>query len=54
MTRPVITPANIRRESTPYKIRRTIIRWLVAVTVIIAGPVVFVHIFDPALNPLIP
>ena len=51
--RPAITPANLRRQQTGYKIRRTITRWLVTATLIVLTPVVFVYTFDPALNPFI-
>lgn len=53
MTRPAIDPENIRRQSRSYKTFRTIRKWTVIYLIAIAIGVVYVHIFDPALNPFI-
>lgn len=49
--RPAIDPATIRRNQ--HKPLRTIGNWFAAYTTFAAAVIVFVHIFDPALNPFI-
>ena len=49
----MIDPRNIRRQQTNHRTRRTLTRWMFAYLIAIAIAVVFVHLFDPALNPYI-
>lgn len=51
MNRPGINPANIRRQSTPAKVACTIARFLFWIALAVLAALVYVHIFDPALNP---
>lgn len=52
MTRPAIDPDNIRRQSTPYKVTRTIARGAFWVTVTLATTVLFIGI--ASIDSLIP
>ena len=49
--RPAIDPRNIRLQQTSHRIRRTLTRWVFAYLIAITIAVVFVHLFDPELNP---
>lgn len=50
---PAINPATIRRNQPAAKTLRILGNWFATLATAIAVVVVFVHVFDPALNPFI-